>query len=256
LQEAGLDASENVDYIRVPDGLALNADQREIAQLESVLAAGGYSFVGADPLYKLHRGESNDERAMVDLMRRFDGWRERYGFHLWIGSHVRKPPFGTKFSIHDLFGSSAVVRGAEIVLGLQRLSDGYAKLHFFKDRDGDLPPVFSKWGLTFDREHLFRRDPNDGKPSTKERVATCRDADPAMTQEQVASAIGVTVRTVRKYWHDNEGDEGESLPEPSATAACWRPGTRSRPPNTLPSLRVRSCDSECHPAPIGRVAVI
>jgi len=44
-----------------------------------------------------------------------------------------------KFSVHDLFGSSAYVRGAEVVLGLRRVSDGYAKLHFLKDRDGDLP---------------------------------------------------------------------------------------------------------------------
>lgn len=53
--------------------------------------------------------------------------------------HCRKPVPGMKFSIHDLFGSSAYVRGAEVVLGLRRVSDGYAKLHFLKDRDGDLP---------------------------------------------------------------------------------------------------------------------
>jgi hypothetical protein len=66
-----------------------------------------------------------------------------------------------KFSIHDLFGSSAYVRGAEVVLGLRRVSDGYAKLHFLKDRDGDLP-ISTAWGLLFDQEEGFRRDPNDG----------------------------------------------------------------------------------------------
>ena len=210
LRETGLDASERVDYIRVPDGLALDSDEQEIAEIEAVIAAGGYSFVGADPLYKLHRGESNDERPMVDLMRRFDRWRERYEFHLWIGTHVRKP-IGAKFSIHDIFGSSAVVRGAKVVLGLQRLSNGYAKLHFFKDRDGDLPPAFTKWALTFDREHLFRRDPKDEKPSTKEQVAALRVADPEMTQAKAADLIGVSTRTVRKYWgEDNEDDGGDA----------------------------------------------
>jgi hypothetical protein len=75
--------------------------------------------------------------------------------------HCRKPVPGMKFSVHDLFGSSAYVRGAEVVLGLRRVSDGYAKLHFLKDRDGDLP-ISTAWGLLFDQEEGFRRDPSDG----------------------------------------------------------------------------------------------
>jgi hypothetical protein len=68
--------------------------------------------------------------------------------------HCRKPVPGMKFSVHDLFGSSAYVRGAEVVLGLRRVSDGYAKLHFLKDRDGDLP-ISTAWGLLFDQEEGF-----------------------------------------------------------------------------------------------------
>ncbi len=162
LREAGLADTEAVDYVRVPDGLALDSDPTHIAAVESALSEGGYQLVVADPLYKLHAGDSNDEREAVDLMRRFDGWRERFGFALLLPVHCRKPQPGAKFSIHDLFGSSAYVRGAEVVLGLQRLSDGYSKLHFLKDRDGDLP-IGTSWGLLFDREQGFRRDPNDGK---------------------------------------------------------------------------------------------
>jgi AAA domain len=161
LREVGLHESDGVDYVRVPDGLALDSDERHVAEVEQALEQGGYTLVVADPLYKLHTGDSNDEREAVDLMRRFDGWRERFGFALLLPVHCRKPVPGMKFSIHDLFGSSAYVRGAEVVLGLRRVSDGYAKLHFLKDRDGDLP-IGVAWGLLFDQEEGFRRDPNDG----------------------------------------------------------------------------------------------
>lgn len=161
LREAGLDERDDVDYIRVPDGLALDSDPAHVVEVERVLEQGGYALVIADPLYKLHTGDSNDEREAVDLMRRFDGWRERYGFALLLPVHCRKPVPGMKFSIHDLFGSSAYVRGAEVVLGMRRVSDGYAKLHFLKDREGDLP-IGAAWGLLFDQEQGFRRDPADG----------------------------------------------------------------------------------------------
>ena len=139
---------DELDYMRVPDGLALDSDAQHVAEVERVLERGDYALVVADPLYKLHAGDSNAEREAVDLMRRFDGWRERFGFALVLPVHCRKPVPGSKFSIHDLFGSSAYVRGAEVVLGLQRVRDGYSQLHFLKDRDGDLP-IATAWGLLF-----------------------------------------------------------------------------------------------------------
>src|ERR1035437_5194127 len=80
LREAGLDKSDRIDYVRVPDGLSLNSDAAQVAEVERLLAAGEYAVVIADPLYKLHTGDSNDERGAVDLMRVFDGWRERFRF--------------------------------------------------------------------------------------------------------------------------------------------------------------------------------
>jgi AAA domain len=211
IREAGLDASENVDYVRVPDGLALDRESGHVAAVEELLEAGGYDLVYLDPLYKAHRGDSNEEQAQTAFMRRLDGWRDRHGFALLLSTHCRKPPPGQRatLTIHDLFGSSAIVRGAEIVIGLQRLRDGYSRLHFLKDRDGDLP-IGDRWGLLFDREHGFRRDPDDEKPSTAEQVAELRAADPTLTQKAVAEAIGVTERTIRKYWSD---DAQESLLE-------------------------------------------
>lgn len=197
LRESGLHESDAVDYLRAPDGLSLDSDERHIAAVEELLATHDYAIVAADPLYKLHTGDSNDERAAVDLMRRFDKWRETYAFGLIVPVHCRKPPVGAKFSMHEFFGSSAYLRGAEVVLGLQRVRDGYSRLHFFKDRDGDLD-VGSSWGLLFDRVHGYRRDPEDGKKQTAaDQVLELLEADPAITDTQLMAATGRSERTVR-----------------------------------------------------------
>jgi hypothetical protein len=198
LREAKLDESELVDFIRVPDGLALDSDEQQVAVIGEKLATGCYDVVLADPLYKLHRGDSNVERAAVDLMRRLDGWREQYGFALILLVHTRKPPVGAKFSMNEFFGSSAYLRGAEIVLGLQLVRDGYSRLHFFKDRDGDLP-IRKAWGLLFDRESGYRRDPEDGarRPTAAQQVAELLGDDPTMTDAQLIAATGKSERTIR-----------------------------------------------------------
>ncbi|MGH2964234.1 MAG: AAA family ATPase [Solirubrobacterales bacterium] len=198
LREVGLEASEDLDYLHAPDGLSLDTEDGEAEQVEALLAEGRYALVVLDPLYKLHRGDSNEERQAVDLMRRFDGWRERFGFALLMLVHCRKPPAGARFSLHEFFGSSAYTRGAEVVAGLQRRRPGYSHLHFFKDRDGDLP-VGEAWGLIFDREEGFRRDPEDGKAkvTTEEQVRDLVEADPDITTEALMEATGKAERTVR-----------------------------------------------------------
>jgi len=203
LREAGLDDSERVDYLRAPDGLSLDRDEGEIAAIEAQLAAGGYGLVLADPLYKLHTGDSNSEREAVDLMRRFDAWRERYRFALALPVHCRKPPMGARFSMHEFFGQSAYLRGAEVVVGLQRVRDGYSRLHFFKDRDGDLP-IGAAWGLLFDRQRGFRRDPDDEKPKQTAAglIRELLEAQPEMSVEALAAASGYAHRTVRKALGD------------------------------------------------------
>jgi Bifunctional DNA primase/polymerase, N-terminal/AAA domain/Primase C terminal 1 (PriCT-1) len=207
LREAGLHDSDLIDYVRVPDGLELNANEQHVAEVARILEAGQYALVCADPLYKLHTGDSNAEREAVDLMRRFDTWREEYGFGLVLPVHCRKPLPGTKFTIHDLFGSSAYLRGAEVVLGLQRVGDGYSRLHWLKDRDGDLP-IGTAWGLLFDRESGFRRDPNDGrKPTARERVKELLEEDRELSTAQLVEITGFAERTVRKAVHDL--DEGQ-----------------------------------------------
>jgi len=199
LREVGLAGSEQVDYLQVPDGLALDGDA-DARQLENVLREGRYALVLADPLYKLHRGDSNEERHAVDLMRRFDRWRADFGFALLLTTHPRKrQPQGTRFTIDELFGSGAYTRGAEVVLGLQRLRPGYSRLHFFKDRDGDLPSMNETWGLLFDQERGFCRDPEDGqaKPTAAARIAELLVADPGMSLDQLQAASEYGERTVR-----------------------------------------------------------
>ena len=43
LREAGLADCDAVDYVRVPDGLALDSDERHVAEVERVLRAGDYA---------------------------------------------------------------------------------------------------------------------------------------------------------------------------------------------------------------------
>ncbi|MFN2471055.1 MAG: AAA family ATPase [Gaiellaceae bacterium] len=167
LREAGLEDSDRVDLSLIPDGLALDSNAEHVAALERVLERGRYDVVVLDAHYKAHQGEANAEREMVDMMRRLDGWRARFGFALILPVHLRKPvdpKAGTKMTIHDIFGSTAITRGAEVVQGIQRVEHGYSRLYFFKDRDGDLPVGLDPWGLLYGREEGFRRDPRDLLP--------------------------------------------------------------------------------------------
>jgi hypothetical protein len=221
LREAGLDTSDSVDFIRVPDGLALDRDDEQAAVIEAQIASGEYALVLADPLYKLHQGDSNSERDAVDLMRRFDGWRERYGFALILPVHCRKPPPGAKFSMHEFFGSSGYLRGAEIVLGLQLIRDGYSRLHYFKDRDGGLP-IGKSWGLLFDRESGYRRDPEDEtrKQTARQAVEELLDQQPELTTPQLMAATGFKERAIQKALRDIAADKDTQLAlDPQESAA-------------------------------------
>jgi hypothetical protein len=157
IAEVGLQDSEQVQFLRMPDGLALDSDSDAVAQMERILRDGRYDLVLADPLYKLGRGDLNDARAAVNLMRRFDDWRERYDFALLLPMHCRKPHPNSSLSVHDLFGSSGFQWGAEILLGLERKTPGRSLLHFWKDRDGRLgPEVGARWVLSFDRDSGYQ----------------------------------------------------------------------------------------------------
>ncbi len=202
LHEAGLDQSDAVDYLRVPDGMALDRDTAQALALQDVLENGQYAVVVLDPLYKLHAGDSNVERGATDLMKIFDSWRDRYRFALLLPVHLRKPIPGERFSIHDVFGSSAYVRGAEIVLGIRRVSHGYAELHFFKDRDGDLE-VGARWACcsTATRASAATRKTKSHRatspPRSKPGFGSIRAPAPTRSRRPSAPAKGPSPRHSR-----------------------------------------------------------
>ena len=186
LREAGLDGSTDVDYPARPRWSLARPGRPRRVPAGGDPRRGGVRPGRRRPAHKLHRGDSNDERHAVDLMRRLDAWRDRFGFALLLLMHRRKSQVGLKgFKMDDLFGSTAYLRGAEVVLGLERKHEGYSKLHFFKDRDGDLP-VGSAWGLLFDQEEGFRRDPEDGKSKETaiDKVLAALGSEPGLSLKQ------------------------------------------------------------------------
>ena len=201
LKLSGLGDEPGLDYLRVPDGIRLDQSPAERAELESVIRRGEYDIVVIDPLYKAHGGDSLDERAMVDLMRVLDAWREQYRFALVIPMHMRKPPSGPQgkgsLSMHDVFGSSGLIRGAEVVVGIERLEESRARLHFWKDREGDLP-VGKKWVLKFSAADGYEVL-NEGKIVTnEERICNAlRDANGGgMSYSQLESELNIRKRTL------------------------------------------------------------
>jgi hypothetical protein len=196
LREVGLDRNPNVRYLRVPDGLALDSDEDAVRMMEKIFVAGHFDIVLADPLYKLGQGDMNDARAADRLMRRFDDWRERYGFSLLLPMHCRKPNDRQGLSPHDLFGSSAFQWGAEVLLGVERKSDTMTWLHWWKDRDGEVAEndasIGSHWEVRYERGKGFRR-------YIRERVAATPKFDlPRFIYEQIRDRGPQTRNDVRE----------------------------------------------------------
>jgi hypothetical protein len=205
--------------------------------LAATITSGSYGLVVLDPYYKAHRvDDPNTERSVTDLMRRLDALRATYGFGLILPAHPRKEPSTStgprKLTIHDVSGSGVVVRGAEVVVGIERLAHGYARLRYLKDRDGDLP-IGEAWGLIFERGAGFRRDPRDLEPDRdyrEELFALGADGDWRTLKEWKApqdkggigaseeSAKGALAALVEEGVFQFEiGPEGRA-----ANAHCWR----------------------------------
>jgi KaiC/GvpD/RAD55 family RecA-like ATPase len=237
LRDAGLDQSEAVDYLLRPDGLALDQDEAEMAALTETIAAGGYGVVVLDPYYKAHRvDDPNTERSVTDLMRKLDALRATYGFALILPAHPRKEPSKSngprKLTIHDVAGSGVVVRGAEVVVGIERVAHGYGRLRFLKDRDGNLP-IGEAWRLIFERGEGFRRDPRDLEPERdlrSELLTLGADGAWRTLKEWKAprdkGGIGAgegAVEAVLAELVEDEAFEFEIGPDSRyQTAKCWR----------------------------------
>jgi hypothetical protein len=173
LREADLADRDDVICVRSPDGLALDSDPEHVAELDRVIAETQPAVVVLDPYYKAHQAaDPNAERPIVDLMRVLDALRDRHGFALILPAHPRKQAVGQngrarKLTLHDVAGSGAIVRGAEVVLGIERGKPGYARLRYLKDRDGDLPGG-EALPLLFSRGEGFRV--NEWEVATEEQL--------------------------------------------------------------------------------------
>src|SRR5262249_52291859 len=89
---------------------------------------------------------------------KLDGLRERYEFALLLPAHVRKPQMSNgprQLTLDDIAGSGAITRGAEVVLGIERIVHGFARLRVLKDRDGDLV-VGEAIDLTYSKDSGFQ----------------------------------------------------------------------------------------------------
>jgi len=200
LRDAGLAGRDDVHHVAVPDGLALDSDDDHRAELERVVAELAPAVFILDPYYKAHRGDANEERAVVDLMRYLDGLRSRYGFALILPAHPRKEQTSNgarKLTLHDVSGSGAIVRGAELVLGLERLSHGYARLRILKDRDGDLP-VGDAWPLIFTRGEGFKLDPKEEKTAEELDQRVLADTGGWRTVKEWAAELGIREKRAKE----------------------------------------------------------
>lgn len=208
LERNGLTESDNVRYYRIPDGLDLATNETQAAWLLGKIVEHQPVMVVLDPLYKAHQGDSNDERAMVDMMRRLDKWRDEHGFCLVIPMHLRKTdPRSTDPTMDDIFGSGGLTRGAEVVLGIKKNHPGKSTLYFWKDRDGDLHEE-SKWKLDFTMAGGFVRDPEDKgpEPVDKIRKAFLYGGGSVMTLAELAESTGMSVDRTRRTIKEMEAD--------------------------------------------------
>ena len=191
-------------YCRWSEGLALNSSDTDRAVVEETIKRVEPDLVVFDPLYKSFEGNPNEQELAVSVMRILDDWRERYGFGLLLGAHMRKPSGqGNSFTKHDVSSSGAWIFGAEVVLGIRRLAGNGAALHFFKDRAGDLP-TGDAWTLEYSVNGGYERSAIDATPegetlAAPDRIwALLQNVNGRMlTRTQLSTILHIPPKTVR-----------------------------------------------------------
>jgi hypothetical protein len=127
--------------------------------------------------------------------------------------------------LHDVSGSGAVVRGAEVVLAIERLSHGYARLRILKDRDGDLP-VGDAWPLVFTRGEGFRLDQKEEQTEEELERLVLADAGEWRTAKEWRELLGVRFKPAKELL-DRMTEAGrieylEGPPGRATNAKCYR----------------------------------
>lgn len=227
MDETRLGDAENAWLIHVPDGLSLDRAQEEVERLGVFLEQGQFDVVILDPLYKLHTGDPNDEREAVALMKLFDRWRTMHDFALILPTHMRKPDRKAKerdFTMHEIFGASAYLRGAETVLGLKLVTDGLSRLYFFKSRSPGLP-VRESWPLKYDRHTGFTLADSPADRARREADVSKQKIRSLLVE---AGGAGVGISTLLEESGRSRSFVYSALKEMNATSftAPGSPGTK------------------------------
>ncbi len=102
-----------------PQGIDLS-NARDLAWVEHAIQACAPDLLVFGPLYKMHRGEINDEKAARELSWILDGLRERYGFALLTEAHAGNGTSVTGERLMRPIGSSLWRRWPEFGFGLRR----------------------------------------------------------------------------------------------------------------------------------------
>ena len=211
LVDLGVAECDTIHLLSLPTGAELDKRHYQRQWLEEVLDYVKPDILIADPNYKLFAGDSNDEQEVKAAVHYWDLWRSgrtmEYrdaswdAFNLLLPMHARKDSGqgkSSRFSMDDTFGSTAWLRGAEVVVGIELLSAGMSRLSFFKDRDGDGSSwedgesyrVSDSWNLTFEQGKGFAlHSTGGGKMTTADHIrAALADGD-SMTYAELTAVV-------------------------------------------------------------------
>jgi len=207
-KETGMEQSEDIVYVHVPDGLHLGESSNDAIQLERIIEQMRPDVVVVDPAYKVASIDSNSEREVVDLMRLFDRWRAEYGFAFIMPVHTRKGDKknpGGQPTLDDIFGSGAFSRGAEVILGLRMGEPGYSRMYVWKHRPGGLDKN-THFDMTFDRDNGFSLIHREAIQTVQQLIESVLARKPeGVTAQTLSDETGKSKEQIRKIVSQSGG---------------------------------------------------
>lgn len=200
-KEIGMEDSEQIQYLSVPDGLNLGESTADALQVERIIEQMRPDVLVVDPLYKVASIDSNNEQEAVALMRLFDRWRTEYDFAFVMPVHTRKGDKknpGNQPTLDDIFGSGAFSRGAEVILGLRMGEPGWSRLYVWKHRPGGLQKG-THIDMAFDRERGYSRTFREGTQTVRQMVESVLAKNPqGMTVKELSVQVDTSPAMIRK----------------------------------------------------------
>lgn len=200
-KEIGMEDSEQIQYLSVPDGLNLGESTNDALQVERIIEQMRPDVLCVDPLYKVASIDSNNEQEAVGLMKLFDRWRTEYDFAFVMPVHTRKGDKknpGNAPTLDDIFGSGAFSRGAEVILGLRQGDPGFSRMFVWKHRPGGLQKG-THIDMTFDRDTGFTRVHREGMQTNSQMVEALLARNPqGVTVDEMSAQLDKTPGNIRK----------------------------------------------------------